>query len=345
MKHSLYLTAMLLGASPVIAADDFKLHGKIHAARDISAAAFLGELLLIGADEAVGKDKNENYIQLLKPEDNDYRLSSNILVYKGDKKSGRELDIEGIAVEGDRIYAVGSHALARKRVKSGNSYEKNLQRLATIKQEPGRKQLFRLTLESNNSVSKREQISLEKIIRNDPILVPFTNIPSKENGIDIEGIAVKDGLIHLGFRAPVLRDGFVPVIRFDFDHPEASFRLLYLNLEGRGIRDMAAVSDGFLMLAGPVGDEPRSYRIYHWNGRDCIPDKDQKQSGKVTLLAEVDPPADGKAEGIAMINEAIKFYNIIVIHDGISGGAPRRYTISRPELDSVRKSTDRSDDE
>ena len=337
MKSHFWLLALFLFASPSIAAETITLHGAIHADRDISAVAFFDNVLVIGGDEAVGKKNNENYIQLLEKQGNNYRVSNDILIYRGNKKNGRELDIEGIAVDDRHIYVTGSHALARKRVKPDNSYKKNLQRLQSIKPEPGRKQLFRVTLDQSHIVVQRQQISLAKLIKNDPLLAPFASIPSKENGIDIEGIAVKDGLIYLGFRDPVLRDGFAPVMRFDFDQPESSYQLLFLNLEGRGIRDMAAVSTGFLMLTGPVGDEPRSYRIYHWDGRDCIPGTDKKQQGKVTLLAEVDPPAGGKAEGIAVINETAELYNVIALFDGISGGAPRRYTISRPELDSGRK--------
>ena len=50
--------------------------------------------------------------------------------------------------------------------------------------------------------------------------------------------------------SPPLR---VPVLRFRFDDPEGSYGLRYVNLGGRGIRDIARVKDGFLLLAGPEG--------------------------------------------------------------------------------------------
>jgi len=326
MRIASYLLPLLLFASPAMASGTFNLHGTIHAERDISAAAFLGELLVIGADEAVGHDNNENYIQLLKREGNDYHLSSEILVYKGNKERGRELDIEGIATEGNHIFVVGSHALARKRIKPQADHKKNLKRLATIKMEPGRKQLFRLTLDSTNSVIKRERTSLAEIISNDPILSPFAAIPSKENGIDIEAVAAKNGQLYLGFRGPVLRGGYVPVMQLQFDKPKESYRLHYLNLGGRGIRDMATVSDGFLILAGPVGDEALSYQLLHWNGHDTLPGS---SNGQLKLLDEINSPAGGKAEGIAVSGTTDLFYNIIVVFDGIKGGTPRHYTINR----------------
>jgi len=330
MRLTACLLPLLLIISPAMAADGFKLHGKIHAESDISAADFLGDILLIGADEAVGHDKNENYIQLLKREGNDYYVSSNILVYRGDKEHGRELDIEGIAIEGNHIFVVGSHALARKRVNPDANHKKNLKRLATIKMEPGRKQLFRLTLDSTNSVIKNERTSLATIISNDPILSPFSAIPSKENGIDIEAVAVKNRRLYLGFRGPVLRGGFVPVMRLDFDNPEMSYRLHYLNLGGFGIRDMVSIPDGFILLAGPVADLPNEYRLYHWNGLDTLPGSN---NGTLKLISAIRPPAGGKAEAIAVESTTDLFYSIVIVFDGIKGGAPRRYTISRAGLE------------
>ncbi len=47
--------------------------------------------------------------------------------------------------------------------------------------------------------------------------------------------------------------------------------LRYVPLDGRGIRDIARVSDGFLILAGPVGDSPLSYELVFWDGNDGFP--------------------------------------------------------------------------
>ena len=140
------------------------LHGAIHADRDISAAAFFDNMLVIGSDEAVGKDNNENYIQLLEKQGDDYRVNRDILIYRGNKEEGRELDIEGIAVDSNHVYVIGSHALARKRLKPGLSYEKNLKRLQSSKPEPGRKQLFQLTLRSSGEIIKKAQISDRKSV-------------------------------------------------------------------------------------------------------------------------------------------------------------------------------------
>lgn len=323
MKFTSLLLPLLLSASPLLA-NEIKLYGTIHADRDISAAAFFGSTLLIGSDEAVGNDENENYIQLLEPSGSSYQIKRDILVYRGNKNRGRELDIEAIAIEGNHIYVAGSHALARKRIKAGKSTKENIQRLATIKPEPARKQIIRLSLDHEQKVVESSSISVAGIIANDPILAPFATIPSKENGIDIEGMAVKNGQLFLGFRAPVLRDGFVPVLQTSYDNPEKDYRLHWLNLNGLSIRDMVTVADGFLILAAPVGDIPHDFRIYHWNGVDSLTDRNG-----LKLLQKIDPPKDGKAEAVAIEGETAKAYNVLLLFDGIKGGSPRRYTIDK----------------
>jgi Protein of unknown function (DUF3616) len=94
---------------------------------------------------------------------------------------------------------------------------------------------------------------LQGILKGDKILGPFTKIPSKENGTDIEGIAVKDETLFLGFRGPVRRENFVPVMVLQLDRPE-DYELRFVNLDGHGIRDITAVENGFLIIGGPVGD-------------------------------------------------------------------------------------------
>src|SRR6266508_350209 len=78
-----------------------------------------------------------------------------------------------------------------------------------------------------------------------------SRVASKENRVDIEGLAVKDGRLYFGFRGPVLRDGWVPILVTAWDDVDAA-EVRYVQLDGRGIRDIAVVDDGFLILAGPV---------------------------------------------------------------------------------------------
>ena len=156
-------------------------------------------------------------------------------------------------------------------------------------------------------------------------------IPSKENGIDIEGIAWHDNKLYVGLRGPVLRWNFVPVMIVDFDNP-ASATVRYVRLDGRGIRDLVRIDDGFLILAGANGDEPLSFQLYFWNGKNCFPGEEENRSPHVVLLGTVPTPPGSKAEGIAVLNlddQAAKNYDLLVVYDGLQGGRPTRYSLPR----------------
>ncbi|KRT56042.1 DUF3616 domain-containing protein [endosymbiont of Ridgeia piscesae] len=290
---------------------------------DISAIGRHQGLLLIGSDEASGERRNENYLQLFRADgQGHYQLARNILLYKGSRKKGRELDIEGIASDGESIYVIGSHSLKRKQLNPAKSHKKNLKRLhgKSIIHEKSRDQLFRLRINSQGNIESKQRISLRKLLRRDPVLQPFSAIPGKENGVDIEGIAVRDGWLYAAFRGPVLRDGLVPILRFRFDDPQSDYELRFVTLGGLGCREITRVSDGFLILAGPNGKGPGDYRIFHWDGRDTLPGADRPQSGqgKIRLLHKLEPPAGGKAEGLALLDESEQDYHLLVAFDGIS---------------------------
>ena len=106
---------------------------------------------------------------------------------------------------------------------------------------------FKLNPDSGELESKIERDSLKKILKQDPILQEFLNIPNHKNGVDIEGIAVKDKYLYFGFRTPILKDTYSPIIvaKFkDLDRKD-KYELRHVNLKGNGIRGMIAVNDGF----------------------------------------------------------------------------------------------------
>ncbi|MGR0480494.1 MAG: DUF3616 domain-containing protein [Candidatus Electronema sp. V4] len=294
------------------------ISGDILALDNVSAVAKFRSFLIIGADEGTGKEKDENRIQLLKMNaDGSCAVADSILLMKDE---GKELDVEGICAEGDQLYVVGSHSSKRKKVKADNSWKKNRETFHQdkIEDEVSRDWLFRLRLNDEGKELAKDRISLRGIIRNDPVLKAFCGIPSKENGVDIEGLAVKDGWLHVGFRGPVFRDNYVPVLRLRWEEPE-KYELLYVRLGGRGIRDLAAVSDGFLILAGPVGDGADSYQVYHWNGKDTVPGKDRRPEdiGSLRLLGEIAPPDENsKAEGLTVLEEQHDSWQLVIAYDG-----------------------------
>lgn len=79
-----------------------KLSGKLKARGDISAVTKVGSYLVIGTDEGVGKAKGENLIQVLREVNpKHYEMSHDILLFKGSKEEGKEMDIESLDVEGN----------------------------------------------------------------------------------------------------------------------------------------------------------------------------------------------------------------------------------------------------
>jgi hypothetical protein len=307
-------------------AKDIKYNGCIKAGEDLSAIGRLGISLLVGTDEGTGPNGDVNIIQVLSMQaDDQYVVSGDIVLFTGDKENGKELDIEGIAVEDNYIYVIGSHSSKRKTVEPDKSYKKNRKTFndKRIDDETNRDWLYRLKVNAQMQATEKKKITLRGIIQNHKVLKTFSRIPSKENGIDIEGIAVVNEWIYIGFRGPVFRDNYVPVLKLKFDDPENTASLLWVNFAGGGIRDMAKVDDGFLIISGPVGDGAGAYAVHHWDGRDMIPGKKRAQAeiGKMIKLGEIDPPEGGKAEGILVMDESDNgSYKFMVIFDGVENG-------------------------
>jgi Protein of unknown function (DUF3616) len=284
--------------------------------KNISAIEVVGDLLIVGADEG-------NKIKILQQKGEGYVVKHSISL--SNDKDDKEIDIEGISCEDSIVYVVGSHSYKRKKIESDQSYEQNRKAIETVSSESQRDRLFRFNLNANSEI---EQTSLRSIIESNEVLQLFSRIPSKENGIDIEGIAVYQGLLYVGFRGPVLRDNWVPVLKCQFAKPIFQADLVFVNLGGRGIRDLTHVSDGYLILAGPVGDSSGSYQVYFWDGEDCVPgNRTMGQVGQIELLGEIPDYENAKAEGIALLKESPLDYEVIVVFDGVENGAPVRYKI------------------
>ncbi len=261
----------------------------------------------------------------------------------------REFDLEGLAVSGDIVYAIGSHSAARRSADDDRrSQADNLKRMhETVREDADRKVLFRLQLGPDGSVAKQATSSLQDIIaaearrdsKTEGLLARAVGVPGKENGLDIEGLAVEGHTLWVGFRGPVLRHGYVPVLRVS----AASFptvvreELLLVSLGGRGIRDLARVSGGFLVLAGAVGDGDQSTQLVFWDGRSCVAGKDVPAC-TTRVLGEIAPvngldgggaAAVGHAEGVAVLEDAPAHLRVLVVFDGVQGGAPTEFVIKR----------------
>jgi hypothetical protein len=105
--------------------------------------------------------------------------------------------------------------------------------------------------------------------------------------------------------------------------------------EGRGIRDLLAVKDGFLVLAGPDDDERTeqpSSMILFWDGRST-----DGRIARARPLAQLDvaqvrrPGCDEgvKPEALTLLAETAREYRVLVLSDGMCDGGRLAFTIRR----------------
>jgi hypothetical protein len=101
---------------------------------------------------------------------------------------------------------------------------------------------------------------LRAVIAGTPELRDFAEKPLDQHGVNVEGLAVRGDHLFLGFRGPVLNGkALVMSVNIDaaFGNAPARPQVFPIRLgDGIGVRDLATVADGFLVLSGPEADEP-----------------------------------------------------------------------------------------
>ena len=149
----------------------------------------------------------------------------------------------------------------------------------------------------------REKGSLHSAIESEGgYLADALKWPAKENGLDMERIAVDDTEILLGLRGPAA-GGFAIVMRLSVAIGDKGFslrkrngqryRLSFLQLNGLGIRDLVREGDDLLVLAGPSMDLDAPFALYRWHGAfDRASRKDEKVelgTGHLEFLFDFEP--------------------------------------------------------
>jgi hypothetical protein len=195
-----------------------------------------------------------------------------------------EVDIEGMDYADNYLWFTGSHSLKRNKTK-GKHEQKDIARIARVKPEANRFLLARIPVIGNTlfaSCSHPEKPqhmltaatlahsgnsnALIEALRDDDHLGPFLSFPlgDKENGFNIEGLAVRGNRVLLGLRGPVL-DGWAIILDLELQETEAgvlslstsddgnpAYRKHFLDLDGLGVRELQFVGDDLLVLAGPT---------------------------------------------------------------------------------------------
>ncbi|MDN3576589.1 DUF3616 domain-containing protein [Chitinimonas viridis] len=262
---------------------------------NLSGAVFTGEWLWVAGDESCAVER----LQLLPRQgaetlrfgqSTSFRLAD-LLDLPGEPDE--EADLEGMALAGGYLWVVGSHGLKRKSPKQGRSHVDNARRLAKLSLDGNRRLLARLPLAEDSkgrptlqrtTLDGRQAARLGGNARDnqltdalacDPHYGPYLHLPGKDNGFDIEGLAVLGDRLLLGLRGPVLR-GWAGLLELrivaDGDQlclaplgeDAPLLRKHFLDLEGLGIRDLHLAGDDLYLLAGPTMVLDGEIRLYRW---------------------------------------------------------------------------------
>jgi hypothetical protein len=307
------------GAEPIVGTR-VEIDGTVHEVSDISAVVAVGEFLVIASDE-------RSSVQVLLEVERGKSYRAGVLVNLADEQivdmaesDDVELDLEGLAVDQRTVYVIGSHSRKRSKVASKDeqrAYAKNRDRITKTHLEHARNWLFRMELDEQGGINPEAvtRTSLRSTILLDPVLDRFWAIPGKENGVDIEGLAMRETTLFVGFRSPVLRSNWVPVLAIEYGESMQT-QTRFVNLDGLGVRGMETVEDGLLLLAGPAGDAGGEFRVYLWNGEDMLPGTGGP-AAELSCLAKIKSFKKGKPESIARIGTAEASWDVLIAFDGV----------------------------
>jgi hypothetical protein len=330
--------------------------GKGKALRDgLSVVAQIGATLWLANDETVSLERlaltidSETGQRIQGREHASFALADYLdlpVPPAADLEETVEADLEGLAYEDGDLWLVGSHSLKRKKPKDNS--EKAAQQLAKISRDGNRNLLacipvveaeagYRLARRDGQRAAARlagngESNELTDALRDDPHLAPFLAIPGKDNGFDIEGLAVADGRLFLGLRGPVLR-GWAVILELeakrDTDSPEIlhlkpiahddrPYLKHFLQLGGLGIRDLCRDGDDLLILAGPTLDLDGPVRILRWReGAKRHTSGEMVADNALQWLLDI-PYGEGvdHAEGMTLFNrDGGKTQSLLVVYD------------------------------
>ena len=247
-----------------------------------------------------------------------------------------EADMEALAYQEPYLWFCGSMSLKRNSPSVDDTIEKQLSNLSEVATDENRFSLgcipcikkdgaYELLKEADYNGKKIKPLmlrggtkstELHNALMTDEHLERFMTIPCKDNGFDIEGLAIFEDRIFIGLRGPVL-NGYAVILEIsckEFDgelllskkpEEEKLYRKHFVDLSGMGIRELNIDKKGDLyLLAGPTMDLDGTISIYKIKGG--LPDEYASVIHKPERLfdvargAELEHGAD-KAEGMAFL--------------------------------------------
>ncbi len=259
-----------------------------------------------------------------------------------------EIDIEGLDYSEGYLWVIGSHSTKRKKPKQ-KSPEDDLNRLTIIESELNRyflgripvvnQELVKTSTDSELFAAKLEindqHNALIDALYRDPHIGEMisTRLPSKDNGLDIEGVAVKGNRVFLGLRGPVIRGiGIILEIEvmanssgfLELKPLNSSNQVYYkhlVDLDGLGIRELCFDGDDLIVLSGPTMDVDGFQKLFRFKNilsyqADSITWQDSED---LELMFELPLKVkEDKAEGLVMFPCLGQSEAIMVVYDAPS---------------------------
>lgn len=231
-----------------------------------------------------------------------------------------ELDGEGVAFFDGRYYVIGSHGHPRDKKGKLDPVRDAEEIRARI---TASSQIVRFRTDGDEQAEDVERTSrLREILAAEPALQPYLDQRLEKNGLTIEGVAIKDGLLFAGMRGPVLENDNAVIVstRVDtlFGGTGTEHRLHRLSLgEGRGVRDMAIFEDRILILAGPAAEKPGTYALFSWDG----------ESEQADPLIEFSFDPSRKPEALLPLDRNASKLRVLIFFDGEKEGTPTQVKV------------------
>lgn len=246
----------------------------------------------------------------------------------------KDPDAEGVAYADGYFYVAGSHG--RSRTNDSDNDSSYVVFRFPVDPATGVPP-FEVTDDSvasqiKPSIRLRDEISKACAVNNSPpgdcTIRNAYNKKLADGGANIEGIAVVGNRIHFGFRGPSSPDGKAYLLSVDAnalfspnDDLKSKATSLPLGLN-TGIRDLAPVKGGILVLAGPTRSETVPYALWLWDG----------VGNNATKLATLDLAgidSEGKAEILLPLEDDNANLRVLVMFDSIENGGAISFKIPR----------------
>lgn len=268
-----------------------------------------------------------------------------------------EVDLEGLDYHDGCLWIVGSHSSKRKKVKiAADKFQISLKELKQIERQENRYLLARIPISDRGeleatapkkarlkrsgsgnlltqALANDEYLDLGRLIKNgEGASLPgnefYLYLPGKENGLDIEGLAVWGNKVLLGLRGPVLR-GIAILLEIEVEEglpsefnlkaiadADRKYKRHFLDLDGLGIRELCLEGSGsLLILAGSTMDLDGSHSLFRLNEPFTLLDNSLSslKNGQLTYLGEVSGGYRcDRAEGLSLYDGG---RSILVVYD------------------------------